>query len=73
MMTVQEAAKTLGANAQRDDVRRMVAALCLHPWSNSPEEYQRLMAGKLALRQWRAFERECEQLRLAAWRARRAA
>jgi hypothetical protein len=69
---MSEAAKALSASARRSDVRRMVAALCLHPWSNSPEEYQRLMAGKLALKNWRAFERECEALRLAAWRAQRA-
>lgn len=53
----------------RGNVARMVQALSLHSWNNTPAEGARLAAGVYALRHWRAYQWYCHARRDA--RARR--
>jgi hypothetical protein len=48
-MTLQEAKKIVG-NQPRWAIKNMVKALSMHSWHNTPEENERLAAGKLVLK-----------------------
>ena len=48
-MTLQEAKKIVG-NQPKWAIKNMVKALSLHSWHNTPEENERLEAGKLVLK-----------------------
>lgn len=48
-MTYQEAKKIVG-NSPRWAIKNMVKALSMHSWHNTPEENQRLAAGKIVLK-----------------------
>jgi len=48
-MTQAEAKKIIG-NQPRWAIKNMVKALNIHPWLNTPEENERLAAGKIMLR-----------------------
>ena len=47
-MTIEEAKKIVG-NQPRWAIENMVKALSMHSWHNTPEENERLVAGKLIL------------------------
>jgi hypothetical protein len=48
-MTLREAKKSVG-NQPKWAIKNMVKALSLHSWQNTPEENERLAAGKLVLK-----------------------
>lgn len=47
-MTIKEAKKIVG-NTTKPNLRRMVKALSLHRWRNTPAESRRLAAAKIIL------------------------
>jgi hypothetical protein len=45
----------MGLHARRPYVVLMCRALSLHPWNNTPEERDRLEAGRYILCRWPAY------------------
>jgi hypothetical protein len=63
-ITAAIAADELGINRTRDgDLRPMVTALGLIPMMNTAEEDRRLVVAKWALRNWSAYQAECNARR----------
>jgi hypothetical protein len=48
-MELNEAKKIIG-NQPRWIIKNMITALKMHPWSNTPEDIQRLAAAELVIR-----------------------
>ena len=56
-MTIERAIKILGRSPTDMNLRMMITALSLHPWSNSDVENERLTAAKLAKNNIKAFRK----------------
>mgnify|MGYP003150116238 CR=1 FL=1 len=48
-MTIEEAKKIVGNQSKRT-LKNMVIALSMHPWLNTEQEKQRLLAAKIVLK-----------------------
>ena len=48
-MTIEEAKKIVG-NQPKWAIKNMVKALSMHPWLNTEQEKQRLLAAKIVLK-----------------------
>jgi hypothetical protein len=54
-MDMETAVSIMGLHARRPYVVLMCRALSLHPWNNTPEERDRLEAGRYILCRWPAY------------------
>lgn len=62
-MTMREAAKALGLNRTKWEVRHMEKALSLHSWNNTPEDNLRLKACNVVLADWGGYQKIAETMR----------
>lgn len=62
-MTLRDAAKIIGMNRSKGELKLMKTALSLHSHLNTAEEKERLKAVTLALAHWPSFSEVCDELR----------
>lgn len=63
-MNASQAADILGINRTiQGDLGPMVKALGLFSWNNTPEDEQRWEAAKWAIKNWKAYQAECNRRR----------
>lgn len=69
-MCMDRAIAILGINRTRNnDLRPMVKALGLFSWLNTPQQNERLAAGRYVLKNWAAYTEECNRRRDLKWRS----
>lgn len=62
-MTPDQAIAILGINQTKGPLQNMVRALSFHSWRNTPDDTRRQEAGKYVLKNWRAYQDECNRRR----------